>query len=222
MKHSTARYLAACVAVAILAGTTPAYAHSQLESATPVIDAQLKVSPRSIALTFNEPVGVAAKGVQLLDAAGKQIAASGVAKAATVKFSTPKLKPGRYVVRWRVTSADGHIIVASYAFAVATATKQGKAFSFELNDAEGKVTSSIDANLPGLRTLGIELAGLEGTLELKHPSFGAPMLWPMKVSGSKLIATGMLPASGTWTVTARVRTGQFDERVLTGKLRIVV
>lgn len=215
-----ARRLAALVAALLVLAAAPAHAHSQLEAATPAIDAELKLSPRSVSLVFNEPVTVAAKGVQLLDAKGKQIAASGAASSATVKFATPKLAPGRYVLRWRVTSADTHIIVASYAFSVNTPTQKAKPAKFTLTDSTGKAIATVDGNGPGLRSVNVAITGLEGTLELKHPLFGAPMLWNLTPAGSSMNATGMIPAAGTWTVTARVRTGQFDERVVVGKLVI--
>lgn len=220
MNTPFARRLAALVAAMLVLAAAPAYAHSQLESATPAIDAELKLAPRSVSLVFNEAVTVAAKGVQLLDAKGKQIAASGAVSSATVKFTTPKLAPGRYVVRWRVTSADAHVIVASYAFSVSTSTPKAKPAKFTLADTTGKVVSTVDGNGPGLRSVNVAVTGLEGTLELKHPLFGAPMLWNLNPSGSSMTATGMIPTAGTWTVTARVRTGQFDERVVVGKLVI--
>jgi methionine-rich copper-binding protein CopC len=218
MKKSLSLIAIATAVLAFTSVTTPAYAHSQLETASPAINAELKIAPKSVTLVFNEPVVVAARGVQLLDAKGKQLAASGAVNAAVVKFTIPKLKAGRYVLRWRVVSADSHVIVASYAFAVATPTKKAKPANVKLTDSNAAVNATFDGNGPGLRNVSVALRGVEGVLELKNPLFGAPMLWTLTSSGETMVAKGMLPSAGTWTITARVRVGQFDERVVVGKL----
>ena len=214
--------LAFALAAAALASVaaTPAHAHAELVATSPVEAAVVNVSPRKVSVTFNEPVTVAAGGVQLLSSQGRVLARSAAADDATVTFTTPRLGKGRYVVRWRATSADGHPIVQSYSFSVGTPTPAAKPLAGYLTDATGNVAFSLDGSRAGARRAVVNVVGLEGVLEWKHPSFGAPMIWKLTPGKGAVSASGMIPAAGDWTVTARIRVSEFDVRILTGRISV--
>jgi methionine-rich copper-binding protein CopC len=192
-----------------------AHAHAQLLSATPSVDSELAKAPSKVGIVFNEPVRAEVGAVQLMSAAGKVVAKSTkVSTTAAVTLSTPKLTKGRYVLRWKVVSADGHPIVSSYAFAVNTPTPKAPPLKITLKDKIGSVSLTLSGDAVGVRTATIADKPLDGTLEWRHALYGAQQIWTLKDARS----SGMLPAAGTWEITARIRVSQFEERVLTGKI----
>jgi methionine-rich copper-binding protein CopC len=230
MNHPTARnrhqqgrngVAVVLLAVAVQLGVAvPAHAHAQLTTTSPALSSIVKVAPRQISVSFNEPVTVAAGGVQLLNSTGTILSKSAAESGPTITMTAPKLRNGRYVVRWRIVSADGHPVTASYSFAVGTPTPAAKPLSGYLSDRTGDITFNLNGNRAGVRTAVVGLKGVEGTLEWKHPKFGAPMVWDLTATGNAMSAVGMIPAAGTWTVTARVRVGEFEERILIGKIEV--
>jgi methionine-rich copper-binding protein CopC len=103
-------------------GPSPARAHAALISSVPAARAILSAPPARVTLTFNERLEPAYARVSVQDDAGTQIDLKDAAlereggKVLTV--SLPPLRPGRYTVRYRVLSVDGHIVEASFAFTV--------------------------------------------------------------------------------------------------------
>jgi methionine-rich copper-binding protein CopC len=217
------RAVVTLLAASLMVVLTPvqAFAHAELLSVTPVDGSDLKSSPRSVVLTFNEEVSVVAGGVELLDATGMVKAKNLKAVNSTTITLTPKtLAKGRYVIRWAVISADGHPIVAASSFSIKSPTKAGKAQSFTFTDASGKTPARIDGTSVGRRTITFTGLAGEGEIELRHPLFKAPIVWKTKVSGSDLVASGLLPAAGTWQITMKIRTGPFDQLTRTTTLKI--
>ncbi|MDX1510066.1 MAG: copper resistance protein CopC [Nitriliruptorales bacterium] len=109
------------VGLAVVLLATPARAHASLLSTTPA-DGQVVVeAPAQITLRFNEGVMAPTAGVRVFDAAGDRVDTGdpvvgddesiGVALAAD-------LPDGTYVVTWRATSADGHLVRGAFVFSV--------------------------------------------------------------------------------------------------------
>ena len=73
-------------------------------------------------LTFNERLEPAYARVSVWDAAGVQVDLKDTAldqdNRKVLAVSLPPLSPGRYTVRFRVLSVDGHVVEASFAFTV--------------------------------------------------------------------------------------------------------
>ena len=108
------------VALLVLGGL-PAQGHSQLVSASPRPGATLRSSPAFVKLGFNEDLislGGASNVITVHNLKGKAIRTTEtLVNASTVSISIPgKLREGRYLVRWRVVSADGHPISGRYSF----------------------------------------------------------------------------------------------------------
>ena len=105
----------------VLGLATPANAHSDLEKSNPRPNSQVKESPGSVALTFNEKIAANGNGIVVTDSAGKRFD-QGIAIVIgdTVKQRVKEITaPGRYTVRYRVVSADGHVVSSKYSFAFA-------------------------------------------------------------------------------------------------------
>src|SRR5688572_3879068 len=112
----------ALVLVVLLASPAAALAHATLQSASPAADSINATAPERIALMFNEPVQVL--GLRLIDAAGQDRSPAGVPQVRDGQVLWPlpdRLPDGRYLVSWRVSSLDGHIIGGTFTFAVGAA-----------------------------------------------------------------------------------------------------
>lgn len=97
-------------ALATLASAGPAVAHDVLISTSPRDGATLAQPPDHVVLTFNEPVQGVGAGVTVTGPDGKEFQQGppSVVDATVTQALSPPAAPGRYVVAYRVVSADGH------------------------------------------------------------------------------------------------------------------
>lgn len=112
-------------AATLLVAATGAWAHAALTKSVPGNREVLARSPQSIHLQFNEKVEAKFSKVVLEDAQGKPVALGSPAVPADDPYAlqalvTEPLAPGRYTVRYRVLSQDGHVIERSFAFTIET------------------------------------------------------------------------------------------------------
>jgi methionine-rich copper-binding protein CopC len=111
------------VAALLLAFGPGAWAHAALTKSNPGNREVLAHSPEAIHLKFNEKVEAKFSKVSLEDAQGKAITlgAPAIADDDPYALQTPltaTLAPGRYTVRYRVLSQDGHVIEKSFVFTI--------------------------------------------------------------------------------------------------------
>jgi methionine-rich copper-binding protein CopC len=110
--------------VALAMGLAPALAwgHAALVRSTPAQRVTLARSPDRVRLWFNEPLEAKFARVSVWDAEGRQVDQQDVLvgpedpKALSVGISA--LGPGRYTIRYRVLSVDGHVVEGSFRFTV--------------------------------------------------------------------------------------------------------
>jgi len=118
------RRAALLAAVAVATGLLPAAAraHSQLARSQPARGAAVARAPERVRLWFSERLEPAFATLSVWSEAGAQAdagdAAVDAADLTLLSVSTPNLAPGRYTVRYRVLSVDGHIVESSFAFTV--------------------------------------------------------------------------------------------------------
>jgi hypothetical protein len=111
-------------AVAVVTGLLPpaARGHSQLARSQPARGAAVARAPERVRLWFSERLEPAFATLSVWSEAGGQVdagdAAVDAADPTLLSVSTPNLAPGRYTVRYRVLSVDGHIVESSFAFTV--------------------------------------------------------------------------------------------------------
>jgi methionine-rich copper-binding protein CopC len=99
-----------------------ASAHAELVKSFPVANAKLTKSPRFVQLEFAEAIVTLksknANSIVLLDAKANKVTTSkisirqGVARVDLIGT----LKPGKYMVKYRIVSADGHVLSANFRF----------------------------------------------------------------------------------------------------------
>lgn len=122
-RHAILAVLGACALVILVAA--PASAHAILESSTPVNGESLGSPPKSVALTFDEAVGMPFGAIRLYNSSGNRLDAGPpfhpAGKASSVQASMPELGRGTYVVTWRVISADTHPVQGAFTFSVGVA-----------------------------------------------------------------------------------------------------
>ncbi len=127
--------LLALLAVLLTAGLTlgaipAASAHNVLESTSPSNGSTVENTPGKVVLTFNEPAQATGTVIEIEGPSGN--VAVGKAKLVNNKVIQqirPGSPAGKYAVKWRVTSADGHPVTGNFSFTskspglgVATAT----------------------------------------------------------------------------------------------------
>ena len=105
--------LAALTAGLLLLPVGVALGHAQLVALEPADGARLEASPATVTITFNEPVGLAPGGLQVIDSSGASVdLGEDVLAGPTISQPLPPLADGWYVVTWGVISEDGHVVRA--------------------------------------------------------------------------------------------------------------
>ncbi|MGH8659937.1 MAG: copper resistance CopC family protein [Gammaproteobacteria bacterium] len=97
-------------------------AHAILVRSLPEQESTVQ-APEEVKLWFNEGVGEQYMALAVIDSEGKRVdnkdAAQGFFDKSELSVTLPPIPPGKYAVRYRVQSADGHIITGKYYFSVA-------------------------------------------------------------------------------------------------------
>jgi methionine-rich copper-binding protein CopC len=112
----------ACAFLLLLLLPSPAFAHAYLVKSVPAGRATLYSSPGKIQLWFNERLEAKYSSASVYGPEGERVDANN----AQVSADDPKqlsvaLKPisaGRYTVKFRVLSVDGHVVEQSYPFTI--------------------------------------------------------------------------------------------------------
>jgi methionine-rich copper-binding protein CopC len=107
--------LCAGLALPLLAG-----AHAHLTAAEPADGSTLSAAPAQFILRFSEPALLTALGVQAQGTSRPQkITPLPTTASAEIHVAAPPLAPGAWELRYRVVSADGHLMAGSVHFTIA-------------------------------------------------------------------------------------------------------
>jgi methionine-rich copper-binding protein CopC len=119
-------YMKARLWVAVLISLfsiSPALAHTSLLSAVPLQESTVTESPERISLLFNEELILIGEknpnDLQVIDESGARISGEVLVDGANISTESGITGPGTYTVKYRVASADGHIVEGDYRFSVA-------------------------------------------------------------------------------------------------------
>jgi methionine-rich copper-binding protein CopC len=116
-------FLGACATLALVPLIT--LVHTHLVKAEPGVDATIKESPKQVRLWFSEKPEVALSGATLMKADHSPVAVvklGATDDTLSVAGNVPvTLEPGKYMVMWRTSSADGHAVRGMYFFTYDTA-----------------------------------------------------------------------------------------------------
>ncbi len=124
IRHRVLTALAA-TALALVPALVPA--HSLLVRSQPAQRATVTRPPERVQMWFSERLEPAYASASVWNEAGKQVdgrdAKVDASDPSLLSVSTPNLEPGRYTVRYRVLSVDGHVVESSYGFTIRTAAR---------------------------------------------------------------------------------------------------
>ncbi|WP_188890241.1 copper resistance CopC/CopD family protein [Paenibacillus radicis (ex Gao et al. 2016)] len=107
-----------------MADEIPVSAHSSLASAVPAPDSRQEQAPEEIALTFNERIENKGFSLRVYNSKGLPVTEAEAVMNANrkgLRLQLPMLEDGAYTVTYRLLSADGHPVRASYVFTVGLA-----------------------------------------------------------------------------------------------------
>jgi len=106
----------------VFSGTYSAIAHAELVKSFPIANSTLTKAPKYVQLEFGESItnlkSKNANSIVILDSKATKIATSKIVikkAVARVEF-VGTLKPGKYTVKYRIVSADGHVLDAQFKF----------------------------------------------------------------------------------------------------------
>jgi methionine-rich copper-binding protein CopC len=99
-----------------------ASAHAYLVKSVPAGRATLFNSPAKIQLWFNERLESRYSSASVLDADGKRVDLDNARvlreDSKQLSIGVKQLQPGRYTVKFRVLSVDGHVVEQSFPFTI--------------------------------------------------------------------------------------------------------
>jgi hypothetical protein len=106
----------------LVVAPTAAWSHAALVRSNPARRAVLTQPPERVQLWFNEPVEPRFSTISVSDAAGTRVdlqnAAVGPDDPKRLSVGLGRLGPGRYTVRFRVLSVDGHVVEGELSFQI--------------------------------------------------------------------------------------------------------
>ena len=110
------------VVLAVCTHATSALAHAALVKTEPPRRAVLAKAPAQVQLWFNEEIESAYASLVVLDTGKNSVTAVKPQLASdnqkSIVLPLPELTPGKYSVKFRVLSLDGHVIQSSFDFTV--------------------------------------------------------------------------------------------------------
>ena len=104
-----------------IAGATSVLAHSFLVDATPSSKEHVTTPPKTVKLKFGGGVEPPYSKISIETPDGKVLGEGNTGvpgKPRELTANAPDLAPGKYIVRYRVLSSDGHIVEGNYEFTV--------------------------------------------------------------------------------------------------------
>jgi copper resistance protein C len=114
--------VAVCAAALGVWRPVPAWSHAYLVRSTPAARAVVARPPGRVQLWFNERLEPAYSRVSVWDGQAQRVDTGDVevapAEPTRLSVGVPPLPAGRYTVRYRVLSVDGHVVEAEFAFTV--------------------------------------------------------------------------------------------------------
>jgi copper transport protein len=189
------------VIAAVAAGTlsvmlvpaTPALAHAVVTATSPAQGSVVSQTPRTVSLTFNEPVSPVPGRTQVIAPDGKRIndgdaVASGQTLSITLRDADRPL--GTYVVSYRIISADNHAIAGAFTFSVGAPSANTAGVAEVTTRTEVQVAVAV-AKYAGYAGLTLAVGSLLVLLALR------PRRWSWRGPLRAAAAGGVLMVAGT-------------------------
>jgi methionine-rich copper-binding protein CopC len=115
-------FVLAASTVLALSGTSAAFAHAQLKTATPAVGGAVTEAPSEVTLNFNEKLEASLSTAVVRDAVGRRVNKADAQLDKTdrtiMRVGLDPLTPGIYIVEWRALTADTHKTEGAFIFRV--------------------------------------------------------------------------------------------------------
>lgn len=108
----------AVLALALIAGTSTAEAHAQLDHASPAVGSTIGSAPGQVTLHFTEGLEPKFSGASVSGPSGTRADSGSTASGSTIQIRVKNQGPGTYTVSWHVLSVDTHKTQGSFSFHV--------------------------------------------------------------------------------------------------------
>ncbi len=99
-----------------------ALSHAVMVESEPKKDSTITESPRQVDVWFNEHVRSQHKALAVINSAGQRVDNKDIEQEvfdpSHIYVTTPKLPPDTYTVRYRVVSADTHVVSGRFKFTI--------------------------------------------------------------------------------------------------------
>lgn len=121
MKIAKALLVAATLLWLMVVGEPIIWAHSFPQLQSPAAGQTLETPPSRVTIKYDAPIEKLFASLQVLDAAGNNEALGAPEISpdqSTLSIRVGPLKPGVYIVKWRVVCVDTHHTQGSYSFTV--------------------------------------------------------------------------------------------------------
>ena len=226
-RQRLSKLLIIAIATAIISPTS-ANAHAEIKAANPEMNSMISKMPKIIKIQANEGVRYEANNFQLLDHMGKVLLNNKSAVSSdSIEMQTSKIYiNGYYIVRYKMESADGHIILGSYGFIVGKVKPvivKSKEIVLQSLDVQDESNSSklLKVKFQPLKDGRVEVSclgeHLECQIQLTSSRYKAPFIVSIEVNKSKII---VLPPKNTYSATALLRVSQFKQVYYQGKVSL--
>lgn len=172
----------------------PAAAHPALVSSSPGAGYAVTDPPRSLSLTFSEPVTLVDEGLVLMDAGGRPVDTVATTDGPTVTGTVvDDLDVGAYEVNYRLVGRDGDTITGSFRFGVATPVGPVGSTSAAAGSGPGAGPQPGTTALRALLFLGLSLAlgGAYLAWRVDAATGGLPGPLPLVRAGSAVALVGV-------------------------------
>jgi copper transport protein len=197
------RRVALAVLAAGLIAPATAFGHATIVRTVPADTAVVETEPRTVTLTWSEPVDLGAHALRLLDGAGRELRVPAPRHhGATAVLALPRgLARGTYVVAWRVVSADSHPVSGAFSFSIGAPS----AVVFSPDESVSATVRTLDGIGRAVAFLGLALL-LGAALSRRSLRGGLAVL----VAGSLavLLLQGPYAGGGGLSFTLGTRLGQ--------------
>ena len=106
------------VAAALVVNSSFAFAHAQLESASPAVGGTVRSAPHQVSLSFTQKLERAFSSIEVSGPGGRADQGGSNVSGARMSVGLKALSPGTYHVHWHALSVDTHKTEGSFSFTV--------------------------------------------------------------------------------------------------------
>ena len=206
-----------------------AQAHAEIVTSSPLANSVIGKMPKLLIIQANEGVTFSSNSVQLLDAKGKILLSNSTeVKSNSIELALEKkYLPGYYVVRYKIISADEHVVLGSYGFIlgkVKVLTRKNLTLAMKSLDPAGNSdlnSVKLDLTIRPLANGSFQVACLgvyqDCILSATSSKYKAPFTLKLKPGESGIL---VLPTGNSFLINAEVRVSLFAEKFYQGQISL--